>query len=208
MKRGAGLPPASLAQARRRGLEREIERLLSKLRKSRAIAQLPAPLYESRIAAEVAAQIEWERAHLHRRSASELADLAAQRAQEVEQELRAGPWGHALRAAIDGDASRLALLLTRGRVPPELADLVYGVILAAPWRNRQRGRQSRLNAVDKIGAINLLALKRAFDGRPREVVLDELAHRFGVSRATLERALQEQSARTRTNGRFVRARRA
>lgn len=153
--------------------------------------ELPRALQAEVAKVRAEAEIAWERERLGSMSRAEIAELHAQRVREIQEELRAGSWGHALRAANNGDASKLALLLTRSRVPQELADLVYRFIVAAPWRDRRRGGQRRLNAMDEVGVNTIFMWEHRINGRPRNVVLDELVHRYGVSRSTIERAVAE-----------------
>lgn len=166
--------------------------------------ELPRRLQEERARAMAEAAAKWHAERIGTMSRSQRAALHAERIAELELELRAGPWGHALRNATAGDASKLAQALTRGRVPPELADLVYSVILAAPWAKKKRGTQRQLNAVDKINVQALYAMARGAD-RPRDVALDELAHRYGVSRSTIERAVAGIAAPSVTKRASVKA---
>ncbi len=159
--------------------------------------QLPRAVREEgeRIAAQ--AYADWERALRGRLSREQWAQLNAQRVAEVEEDLRT-TWGHVLRAAVDGDGSRLAMMVTREKVPPELRDLIYGVLVAAPWgggtgrlRGGSGGRPKRLNDVDRLGIRNAYIIEHQFIGRDRGVVLDALVHQYGVSRSTIERAVRD-----------------
>jgi hypothetical protein len=155
---------------------------------------LPRALREELAKVCTEAEIAWMRERLGRMSRAQLEALHAERRREIEEELRAGAWGHALRAAAKGDGSRLAMLLIHGGVPPELAGVVYRFIVAAPWRDRRRGGQRRLNAEAEAGVRNMYVFEHVFNRRPRNVVLDELVHRYGVSRSTIERAVARWGA--------------
>ena len=101
-------------------------------------------------------------------------------------------WKRVMAQAKEGDPSPFALLLTHARIPMPLADEVYRLIVAAPWRDRSRGRAYRLLEADKNRIQAIFAMERG-SGRPRDVVLDELAHEYGVSRSTIDRAIAENS---------------
>jgi len=148
-----------------------------------------------RIAAQAFA--DWERALRCRLTREQLAQLRAQRVAEVEEDLRT-TWGHALRAAIGGDGSRLAMLVTRGSVPPELRDLIYAFLVAAPWGGgagrlpgATGGRPKRLNDVDRLGIQSIYMIEHQCLGLGRSAVLDKLVARYEVSRSTIERAVRD-----------------
>jgi len=113
-------------------------------------------------------------------------------------------WERALRLAIERqDPSKLALLLTRERVPVELQDDVYRTVVAAPWRDAKPkgGRGRKLNEVDTIGVVSFYTLLAGgfvlWHGRrqSRKAIIDHLANRYNVSPQTIERVLAK-SGRT------------
>ena len=153
--------------------------------------ELPTRLQEEAEKVKAEAYVRWYRERIESMSRAEVKAMLEEREREIEAELAGGTWGHAIRAALSGDASKLALHLTRGRLPLELADLVYGVLLAAPWSVRAASRPRRLNAVDKIVVSTSYQFEHVIFGKPRSVVIDALAHRYGVSVSTIERALKD-----------------
>jgi hypothetical protein len=112
-------------------------------------------------------------------------------------------WRHAINRATKGDASQLALLLTHARVPPRLADEIYGLVLAAPWRDRRRGTQPGLSDAEKVAMQAHFVTQHLVSRRPRDEVLAELGRMYrhramnagqDLGRAVIERALAENRA--------------
>jgi len=155
------------------------------------------PEAESRERAEhlAAADAQWNRAYFEGATPKRLAELRHRRRREVEAMLRIGPWGHALRDAIGGDLSRLALMLTRARVPHELRDIVYRVLLM--HQPQPRGGRPSFNAVDLIGVASQYTLRRALGDEPHADVAGALADDYGVDVRTIERAVRERAVRER-----------
>jgi hypothetical protein len=151
--------------------------------------ELPEAEREAMARAEAEAGAAWYRAWAAGLSSFDIEELRARRVRELEEELARGTWGTAIRLACDGDGSKLALALTRGRLPRELADVVYRLVLAAPWAPRPEHRPAKLNAVDVIGVQTRYAFEHLGQRRPRDVVIDELARHYQCSTSTIERAL-------------------
>jgi hypothetical protein len=154
--------------------------------------ELPQRLQDEAERVKAEAYVTWHRERIDSLSPVEFKALIEEREKEIEAELAGGTWGHAIHAALTGDASRLALQLTRGRLPLELADLVYGLLLSAPWCVRADGRPVRLNAGDKAGVCIAFQIEHVMLEKPYPLVVDGLAHRYGVSPSTIKRALREQ----------------
>jgi hypothetical protein len=171
-------------------VERDVKRKLEPL-------ELPRAEREAMERAETEAGAAWYRNWASHLSAFDIEEVRDRRVRELQAELESGTWGTAIRLAYEGDGSKLALALTRGRVPREFADDVYRLILAAPWAPRPSGRSAKLNTVDVIGVQTLYAFEHLGRGRPRDVVLDELARRYQCSRSTIERALARNSTMKR-----------
>lgn len=115
---------------------------------------------------------------------------------ELERAVRA--WEQAIDAALRGDPSKLALHLTRGRIPPLLSNKVYRIIISAPWRDRPQGTQKGLSEMEEVAVQRDYLLQHFIAGRPRDVVLDELGRKYrhrakkagqDLSRSTIVRAL-------------------
>jgi len=112
-------------------------------------------------------------------------------------------WRHAINRAMKGDASQLALLLTHARVPPRLADEIYGLVLSAPWRDRRRGTPPGLSDAEKVAMQAHFVTQHLVSGRPRDEVLAELGRMYrhraktpgqDLGRSVIERALAENRA--------------
>jgi hypothetical protein len=110
-------------------------------------------------------------------------------------------WQHEIQFALEKhDPSKLALRVTHGRVPVELRNLIYKLIVLAPWRDARPagGRARKLNAVDEIGVVNLYVMLRALSARRQThaMIVDQLLHQYGVSKSTIERALKSNGVTT------------
>lgn len=134
-------------------------------------------------------------------SDAELMEMRRRRAEELDEELRGGPWGNAIRSAMNGDASRLAQALLWGKPPKEFRDLLYSLIMHAPWaRNRPKHRPPKLNRLAECGLVTsyrILVPERrgapagAVDGRTlnREQAIDYLASEYGISPSLVRKIL-------------------
>jgi hypothetical protein len=108
-------------------------------------------------------------------------------------------WQHAIRRAIDeGDASKLALRLVHEGAPPPLRELLYHLVIAAPWRDPRPGAPRKLNAVDEVGVVSLytmLACGLLLPHRRRQsraAIIDHISHRYGgISKSAIERVLKK-----------------
>ena len=113
-------------------------------------------------------------------------------------------WLQAMQVAVlERDASMLASLGACCRRPPPLAGLVCEMIEQAPWRDAKPGRRRRIPETVRSAICHRYGDEIA-SGRPRDVVLDEIAHQFSykdngkpVSRATLEAILAKDRQRAR-----------
>ena len=105
-------------------------------------------------------------------------------------------WQHEIQFAIEQhDPSKLAYrLVTQHRnIPPVLRDYLYGLIVAAPWRDARPGVARKLNAVDEIGVVSLYKLIRSLSDRQQThaMAVDKVIHQYGrISKSTVERVLK------------------
>lgn len=173
--------------------------------------ELPSDLREEEAAVTAAAASKWSAERFGAMSDIELQRVRERRKAEIDQELAGrGQWGGAIKQALAGDPSSLALHLTRGRVPHELANLIYQVIVQAPWTKRARGgAPKKLNRVAEsalcaeyqmLAPIGRRKPLGTLDGRTlnAEQAIDYLARKYGVSDRVVRQTLRDHNV---TNGR-------
>jgi hypothetical protein len=104
-------------------------------------------------------------------------------------------WRKYMEEAVGGDASRLARIVVHKRVPVELRDAVYLLLLDAPWA-RQTGRPRQLNRVDRDGlrwTYRWLLMGLLWhNGKPvpKNDIVPLLCTRYGVSKTTVYSAIK------------------
>jgi hypothetical protein len=174
--------------------------------------ELPSDLREEEAAVTAAAAAKWSAARFGAMSEIERQRVRELRKSEIDEELAGrGKWGSAIKQALAGDPSNLAFHLTRGRVPHELANLVYQVIVQAPWAKRARGgAPKKLNLVAEralcieyqmLAPVGRRKPLGTLDGRTlnAEQAIDYLANKYRVSDRLVRQTLRDNGVTRASN---------